>query len=156
MGTRRKDVPVLVLPADDFLVRYRNWQGDTEPRVSFFVKCRSSIVYSLIMLCKLQHGKKYGTWYLQLTKARQAIECPWLDWCNHIVVQIPTKYKIPPLPPPHGPRVFIESVFIVISFNTIFDLLNYILRHEGTTSGMYEKEQLIHPKKKSYNSQGCQ
>jgi hypothetical protein len=47
------------------------------------------------MLSKLQHGKKEGTGYLQTMKARQAIECPWLDWCNLIVAQIPTKYKIP-------------------------------------------------------------
>jgi hypothetical protein len=41
------------LPVGDFLVRYRNWQGDTEPRVSFFEKCRSSIVYSLYYLHQL-------------------------------------------------------------------------------------------------------
>jgi hypothetical protein len=34
----------------------------------------------------------------------------------------------------------------IISYNTIFAWLNYILQHEGTTSGKYEKEQLIHPK----------
>jgi hypothetical protein len=35
---------------------------------------------------------------------------------------------------------------VIISFNANFVWLNYILRHEGTTSGKYEKEQLIHPK----------
>ena len=47
------------------------------------------------MLSKLQHVMQKGTWYLQTRKATQAIECPWLDWCNLIVAQIPTKYKIP-------------------------------------------------------------
>ena len=50
------------------------------------------------------------------------------------------------LPPPYGPQVLVESVFIVISFNAIFRWLNYILRHEDTTNGKYEKEQLINPK----------
>jgi hypothetical protein len=38
-----------------WLVRYRNWQGDTEPKVSFFIKCRSSIVYSLYYPHQLCH-----------------------------------------------------------------------------------------------------
>ena len=48
-----KDVPVLVLSVRDFLdflVRYRYRQGDTEARISFFVNCRSSIVYLLYYL----------------------------------------------------------------------------------------------------------
>ena len=49
----------------------------------------------IIMLCKLQHGMQLGTWYFQTIKAMEAIECAWLDWCNLILVQILTKYKIP-------------------------------------------------------------
>jgi hypothetical protein len=55
-----KDIPILVLPVGDFLVRYRNWQGDTEPRVSFFfAKCRTSIVYSLYYLHQLAMCYEY-------------------------------------------------------------------------------------------------
>jgi hypothetical protein len=48
----------------------------------------------IFMFCKLQHGIKKGTWYLQIMKVRQVSECAWLDWCNLIGMQITTTYKI--------------------------------------------------------------
>ena len=45
-------------------------------------------------VCKLQHGKIEIIWYLQVIKAWQVVECAWLDWCNLIVMQVTTKYKI--------------------------------------------------------------
>jgi hypothetical protein len=49
---------------------------------------------SIFMFCKSQHGKIEGIWYLQISKAWQVVECVWLDWCNLIIIQNPTKYKI--------------------------------------------------------------
>ena len=46
------------------------------------------------MFSKLQSGIKYGSWYLQIIKVRQVVECAWLDWCNIIGIQITTTYKI--------------------------------------------------------------
>ena len=46
------------------------------------------------MFCKLQHGKIEIIWYLQLGKTCQVVECAFLDWCNLIIMQITTKYKI--------------------------------------------------------------
>ena len=46
------------------------------------------------MFCKLQHGKIERHCYLQISKACQAVKCAFLDWCNLIRIQIPTKYKI--------------------------------------------------------------
>jgi len=46
------------------------------------------------MFCKLQHGMQWGTWYLQIIKPGQAVECAWLDWGNLIVLQVTTKYQI--------------------------------------------------------------
>jgi hypothetical protein len=46
------------------------------------------------MLCKLQHGKIEIIWYLQSSKAWQVVECVGLDWCNLIIIQNSTKYKI--------------------------------------------------------------
>jgi hypothetical protein len=48
----------------------------------------------IFMLCKLQHGKIEIIWYLQSSKAWQVVECVGLDWCNLIIIQNPTKYKI--------------------------------------------------------------
>ena len=30
-----------------------------------------------------------------MIKPGQAVECAWMDWCNLIVAQVTTKYKIP-------------------------------------------------------------
>jgi hypothetical protein len=49
---------------------------------------------SKLMLCKLQHGILEEIWYLQFSKSCQVVECPWLDWCNLIIIQITTTYKI--------------------------------------------------------------
>jgi hypothetical protein len=49
---------------------------------------------NILMFCKLQHGQIEGIWYLQISKAWQVVEYAWLDWCNLIRMQIPTKYKI--------------------------------------------------------------
>jgi hypothetical protein len=46
------------------------------------------------MLCKLQHGILEEIWYLQFSKSCQVVECPWLDWCNLIGIQITTTYTI--------------------------------------------------------------
>ena len=46
------------------------------------------------MFCKLQHGILEGIVYLQSSKSCQIVECPWLDWCNLIGIQITTTYKI--------------------------------------------------------------
>jgi hypothetical protein len=46
------------------------------------------------MFCKLQHGIKQGTWYLQIMKVGQVSECAWLDWYNLIGIQIDTTNKI--------------------------------------------------------------
>ena len=48
----------------------------------------------ICMTCKLQHGLKYGSWYLEIIKVRQVVECAWLDWGNLIGIQITTKYEI--------------------------------------------------------------
>ena len=47
------------------------------------------------MFCKLQHEMQWGTWYLQIIKARQPVEYAWLDWCNLIGTEVTAKYKIP-------------------------------------------------------------
>ena len=44
------------------------------------------------------------------------------------------------------PGVSLEYASIVISYNTIFVWLNYILQHEGMTNVKSQLEQLIHPK----------
>jgi len=49
---------------------------------------------SILMFCKLQHGILEGIWYLQSSKSFQVVEWAGLDWCNLIVRQISTKYKI--------------------------------------------------------------
>ena len=46
------------------------------------------------MLCKLQDGIKKRSWYLQIIKVRQVVECAWLDWYNIIGIQRTAAYKI--------------------------------------------------------------
>jgi hypothetical protein len=49
---------------------------------------------NIFMLCKLQHGKITGIWYLQMSKAWQVVDCDRLDWCNLIIIQKPANYYI--------------------------------------------------------------
>ena len=49
---------------------------------------------SKLMFCKLQYGIPEGIWYLQSSKSCQVVECPWLDWCILIAIQITTTYEI--------------------------------------------------------------
>ena len=49
---------------------------------------------NIFMFCKLQHGKIEIIWYLQISKVCQVVECACLDWCNLIITQSTTKYKI--------------------------------------------------------------
>ena len=60
-------------------------------RIVEYKKDHSLIIF---MFCKLQNGKIEGIWYLQSNKACQVVECAWVDWCNLIVLQRTTKYKI--------------------------------------------------------------
>jgi hypothetical protein len=49
---------------------------------------------NIFMFWKLQHGKIEIISYLQMSKTWQVVECAFLDWCNLIIMQITTKYKI--------------------------------------------------------------
>jgi uncharacterized protein (UPF0179 family) len=40
------------------------------------------------------NGILEGIVYLQSSMSCQVVECPWLDWCNLIGIQITTTYEI--------------------------------------------------------------